>query len=156
MDSENKEVIAIGDFNSDWSCGEDKLTSHIKKLVDLTETYQYEQLVKESTKITETSSTLIDLAFSNRPEIIIDSGVEHIGISDHSMIYVCRKVSIPRNKLKTINTRQYKYFDINAFRSDLNEIFQTQTSNSYSPNILWEEWKEKILLVADLHAPKIT
>ena len=71
------------------------------------------------------------------------------------MIYVCRKVSNPRNKPKTINRRQYKNFDINAFRSDLNEIFRTQTSNSYSPNILWEEWKEKFLLVAGLHAPPI-
>ena len=87
MDSENKEVIGIGDFNCNWSCGENKLTSHTTKLVDLAETYQYEQLIKESTRITETSSTLIDLAFSNRPEIVVDSGVEHIGISDHSMIY---------------------------------------------------------------------
>ena len=156
MDSENKEVIAIEDFNCDWSCGKDKLTSHTKTLVDLTEKYHYEPLIKQSTRTTETSSTLIVLAFSNRPEIVVDSGVEHIGINDHSMIYVSRKVSIPRNKPKTINTRQYKNFDMNDFRSDLNRIFQTQTSNSYSPNILWEEWKEKILLVADLHAPKIT
>ena len=99
--------------------------------------------------------TLIDLAFSNKPELIIDSGVEHIGISDHSMIYVCRKVSIPRKEPKIVNTRQYKYFEINAFRSDLNEIFQIQ-SNLTNPNILWEEWKSKFLAVADLHAPPIT
>jgi hypothetical protein len=69
-------------------------------IVDLAQTFQYEQLIKESTRITKTSSTLIDLAFSNKPELIIDSGVEHIGISDHSMIYVCRKVSIPQKSQK--------------------------------------------------------
>jgi hypothetical protein len=70
------------------------------------------------------------------------------------MIYVCRKVSIPRKEPKIVNTRQYKYFEINAFRSDLNEIFQIQ-SNLTNPNILWEEWKSKFLAVTDLHAPPI-
>ena len=156
MDYENKEVITIGDFNCDWNnLGERTISPQTKRIVDLAQTFQYEQLIKESTRITETSSTLIDLAFSNKPELIIDSGVEHIGISDHSMIYVCRKVSIPRKEPKIVNTRQYKYFEINAFRSDLNEIFQIQ-SNLTNPNILWEEWKSKFLAVADLHAPPIT
>jgi hypothetical protein len=44
---------------------------------------------------------------------------------------------------------------MNAFRSDINEIFQIQ-SNLTNPNILWEEWKSKMLAVAELHAPPIT
>ena len=111
-DNENKEVITIGDFNCDWNnLAVNTISSQTKKMVDIAQTFQYEQLVKESTRITETSSTLIDLAFSNRPELIIESGVEHIGISDHSMIYVCRKVSIPRKEPKIVSTRQYKNFD---------------------------------------------
>ena len=103
MDYENKEVITIGDFNCDWNnLAERTISPQTKRIVDLAQTFQYEQLIKESTRITETSSTLIDLAFSNKPELIIDSGVEHIGISDHSMIYVCRKVSIPRKEPKIV------------------------------------------------------
>jgi predicted nucleic-acid-binding Zn-ribbon protein len=152
MDYESKEVITIRDFNCDWNnLTERTISSQTKRIVDLAQTFQYEQLIKESTRITETSSTLIDLAFSNKPELIIDSGVEHIGISDHSMIYVCRKVSIPRKEKKIFNTRQYKYFEINNFRSDFNEIFQIQ-SNLTNPNILWEEWKSKFLAVADLYS----
>ena len=68
--------------------------------------FQLEQLIKEPTRITSQSQTLIDLAFSNRPEIIIKSGVDHVGMSDHSLIYIHRKISIPRKQPKIINTRR--------------------------------------------------
>ena len=43
--------------------------------------FQLEQLIKEPTRITCQSQTLIDLAFSNRSETIIKSGIDHIGMS---------------------------------------------------------------------------
>ena len=61
----------------------------------------------EPSRVTESTSSIIDLVFSNRPEITMRSGVDHMGISDHSLIYVCRKVSIPRKEAKIINTRHY-------------------------------------------------
>ena len=77
MDSEDKEVICLGDFNCDWF----QLTtsSVTKKLFELTEVYQLQQIIEEPTQITSNSQTHIDLVFTNRPEIIIKSGVDHIG-----------------------------------------------------------------------------
>ena len=43
-------------------------------------------LKNQLTRITSQSQTLIDLAFSNRPETIIKSGVDHVGMSDHNLI----------------------------------------------------------------------
>ena len=37
-------------------------------------------------RATKTSSTLIDLVFTNAKENLPDSGVIHLGISDHSLI----------------------------------------------------------------------
>ena len=68
--------------------------SHTVRMATLASTYQFEQVIKEPTRVTATSRTLIDLAFCNKPEMITMSGVDHIGISDHSLIYVCRKISI--------------------------------------------------------------
>lgn len=48
-----------------------------RSIVDFGLTFQYEQEVRESTRITETSSALIDLAFSNKPALTTNSGVEH-------------------------------------------------------------------------------
>ena len=46
MDHENKEIIFIGDFNCDWLSPEKNET---KKLFDLANMFQLEQLIKEST-----------------------------------------------------------------------------------------------------------
>ena len=79
--------------------------------------------------------------------------MDHIDISDHSLIYLCRKISFPRKEAKIKNTRQYKYYYKEAFRYDLNKTFQYFQHN---PNYAWNNWKAKFLLVADLHAPSIT
>ena len=102
IDYENKEIICIGDFNCDWLVPDKNET---KKIIHLTKMFQFEQLINEPTRVTDRIRTQIDLAFSNRPELIIKSGVHHIGISDHSLIYIHRKISIPRRQPKIINTR---------------------------------------------------
>jgi hypothetical protein len=71
MDYETKEVITIGDFNCDWNnLGERTISPQTKRIVDLAQTYQYQQLIKESTRITETSSTLIDNSVLWLPEVL--------------------------------------------------------------------------------------
>ena len=97
MDHENKEIICIGDFNCDCLSPE---KSETKKLSELANMFQLEQFIKEPTRITYQTRTLIDLVFSNRPETIIKSGVDHVGMSDHSLVYVHKKYLFPANNLK--------------------------------------------------------
>ena len=49
------------------------------------------------------------------------SGVSHIGITDHSLIYVYRKISSPSviKGTSTITYRQFKNFNRSSFPSDL-------------------------------------
>jgi hypothetical protein len=53
---------------------------------------------------------------------IIDSGVIHLGLSDHSSVYICRKIGIPRAEQKIVETRQFKYFNSSAFQYDLGPV----------------------------------
>ena len=76
-------------------------------------------------------------------------------MSDHSLIYIHRKISIPRKQPKIINTRQFKHFNVEAYKQDLAKILQNQPQDG-DPNILWEDWKRKFLLAADMHAPPVT
>ena len=71
----------MGDLNCDVS----KIPpeSNTRKLQFLSLLYQLDQLISEPTRVTGTSATLIDLFFTNKPENIIQSGVVHIGMSDH-------------------------------------------------------------------------
>ncbi len=50
--------------------------------------------------------------------------------------------------------RQFKRYNIEAFNLNLYNILQSQPHESH-PNILWDDWKEKFLLVADMHAPLV-
>jgi hypothetical protein len=84
-DIENKELILIGDINCDYM--KVSLDPHSRRLQFLCSLYQLSQLVDEPTRVTDTSSTLIYLILTNRPENILSTGVIHLGISDHSLIY---------------------------------------------------------------------
>ena len=156
MDLENKETILMGDFNCDWSkLSNNNAASYTVRMATLASTYQFEQMIKEPTRVTAASGTLIDLALCNKPELITMSGVDHLGISDHSLIYVCRKISIPRNEPKIIRSRQFKHYDKNSFLTELRDILQ-HTINDNNPDALWEDFKTRFLFVADIHAPQIT
>ena len=82
--------------------------------------YQLHQLIKEPTRVTPASKTLIDLVITNKPGNYLQSGVLHIGISDHSMIYACRKISTPNN-MQVITTRSLKNYDKNKFGEELKQ-----------------------------------
>ena len=71
------------------------------------------------------------------------------------MIYAHRKISIPRKQPKIINTRQFKDYNIEAYKQDLAKLLQNQPQDG-DPNTLSTEWKEKFLLVVDMHAPPVT
>ena len=75
--------------------------------------YQLSQLVDEPTRVTETSSTsLVDLILTNRPENILSTGVIHLAISDHSLIYAVRKFKLPRSSPIIKEVRDFKHFSI--------------------------------------------
>ena len=121
------------------------------------ELYQFEQQIKEPTRVTENTSTLIDLAFTNKAEIMVRAQAHHVGISDHSLICITRKLSIPRGEPKMINTRQYKGYNKNNFIADLSEIFHIDfDQGSDDVNEIYMDWKNRFLFVADMHAPPIT
>ncbi len=155
MDAENKEIILIGDYNCNWDPDHSNISAQTGKLKDLATRYQFEQLIKGHTRITDNTATLLDLAFTNKPENIVGEEIEHVGISDHSLIYIQRKISISRKQPKIINTRKYKNYKVDAFKYDLSRVLET-LSNSEDPNVVWNDWKERFLAVADMHAPQIT
>ena len=76
-------------------------------------------------------------------------------MSDHSLIYIHRKICIPRRQPKIINTCQFKHYNLEIYKHDLAKILENQPQDD-DPIMLWEDWKSKVLLVADMHAPPVT
>ena len=72
------------------------------------EFYQLTQLIQEATRVTTTTSTLIDHIIINAPETVCDFGVIHTGISDHSLVF--RKISVAKKVENTVEIRNMKKF----------------------------------------------
>ena len=70
---------------------------------------------------TPTSSILIDVIYTNFPDKIVCSGVCHISISDHSLVFAYRKLSINGVTLghNTLTYRKFSKFNRTNFRNDI-------------------------------------
>ena len=93
------EMIIVGDFNLDIS-----KANNSRKINNFAKNSDLHQLIKDYTRITDKSRTIIDLAFVSRPETITSSGVHSLGLSDHSLIYVvrkCKQIKIPSRVTKS-------------------------------------------------------
>ena len=151
IDAEDSEVYILGDLNCNFlPDATDHCSTHLRNIMDI---YGLNQMIAEPTRITQASKTLIDLCLTNFPEKIANSGVIHLGISDHSLIFVKRKIIYIRpGAHKTIQARNLKDFNEVNFLRDLSQ--QNWNVTSYkNPNEMWHTWKHTLMCSFDRHAP---
>ena len=94
------ELYLLGDFNCEMFTSKPKPIT--KWLLGLMKDSLLDQVINEPTRVTEKSKTAIDIIFTSHTERIIQKGVQHIGISDHSMAFIIRKAHIPKLSPKEI------------------------------------------------------
>ena len=151
--SNNKEIILLGDLNFDYKLDE-SLSSNpvywIEALFELT------QLIEKPTRRTLTTSSLLDVILTSRPEKHISSGVIQTTFSDHYCVITVLDVSKPgaqKEKHNHIKFRDYKKFDKSAFLNDVkhSEYFASVMMES---DVIkgWGNWKEEFLKICDHHA----
>ena len=86
----------MGDFHCNLASPQpDSNTVLLSNIVD---SYNIYQLIDSPTRITNTSSTLIDVIFTSCQNNIVSAGVSHVSLSDHSLVYAFRKISINSSK----------------------------------------------------------
>ena len=64
---------------------------------------------------------MIDLIYTNCSARVVCFGVSHVGISDHSLIYVYRKIAVglSNSRHSTVTYRKFKNFNSALFRNDI-------------------------------------
>ena len=125
-----------------------------RKLMCVTDIYCLQQLITGSTRITPTSATLIDVIFTNCPDRIVCSGDRQISISDHSIVFAYRKLSI-NGTSRGHNVITYSYFRKlirENFRNDVASQSWDQIYCSTNLNDMWLQWKRLFLPIVDKHA----
>lgn len=149
------EVIILGDLNCDMHKPRNIFTQKLKQVCGL---FNLENLINLPTRVTENTSTCIDLILTNHSEKISQSGVISLGMSDHSLVYAVRKLRRPgTSESKYISTRSYKSFDQSAFLNDISEVrWPIIDDINIDVNTAWDEWKSLFVEICDRHAPMRT
>ena len=108
LDSLDLEYYLLGGLNCNLVSPTPDANTH--PLLEISDLYGLKQLINEPTRVTESSSTLIDLIYTNYADRVCFSGVSHIAISDHSLVYVYRKISsdLPSKGHSSISYRNFR------------------------------------------------
>ena len=98
----------------------ESLPNSMKRLLYLYKSFGLKQLISKPIKETIDTSSIIDHIAVRNHFNVIESGVLKTCISDHYLVYVCRKFRGSLSaKYKAITSRQMKNFDKDLFLSDL-------------------------------------
>ena len=109
------EVIIIGDLN----CNLQGNCPDGRALFDFCSTLNLTQLVKEPTRVTERSQTLIDIVLTTNMNIVNSCEVKSSTISDHSLVCVTLKFKAAKPRCSYITARSYKNYTHTKFIDDL-------------------------------------
>ena len=162
-------ILMTGDFNaksSNWSSN-DTTTAEGAQLDYLTSLYGMKEVITEPTHILESSSSYIDLIFSNQPNLIIESGVHPTLYSKchHQIIYAkpnlkieypppyTRKIwNYSRSETDLIN-RSIESVDWSKLFSGKNVHEQVELFNKTLLNIFLNFIPNKIVVCDDTDPP---
>jgi hypothetical protein len=109
-------------------------------------------LIKEPTRGTKDTSSLIDHFYTTNTNHIIYSGVTAITISDHYLIYGIRKFKTFKQSPRFIEYRDFKHFNEQDFMCNLTSLSNLNLIHS-GPNKSWTIWKNKFIEIVNIHAP---
>ena len=114
MYQEDIETILIGDRYCEAKNGNIVYDNCASNLNEIYSTFELKQLIKEPTRVTLGTSSLIGRIAKIHPINIAVAGVHKICLSDHHMIFCVRKFqgNLQRNQ-KYIKSRQMQHFNKN-------------------------------------------
>ena len=67
--------------------------------------YNSTNLIREPTRVTATSSSLIDVILTNRPRSFLTFSIFDLGLSDYHLVYAVRRSHYPRSCPITVERR---------------------------------------------------
>ena len=112
------------------------------------------QIIDNATRITETTSSLLDHILTNVTDKVSQSGVFNIGLSDHQMIFCTRKTLKPKTGEKTfIKIRSLKHYSKERLLEELSKCDFLNYTTFDDINQAYSDFIEKTSKVIDKIAP---
>lgn len=150
LNSETKECIILGDTNINYLS--DECHQNFKELIGLEGLIQ---MIKEPTRVTKDTKTLIDVIFTSHPENLCNVDVILSSLSDHDIIACKRKVNNIKISDITINCRDYKNYDPKQVNNELSTADWDNLYQIKNVNKAWRYLKDILCSTIDKHAPPI-
>ena len=159
LNPESKELHILGDININTLIDDNRsifeirkntplsnsLPSLCKQYIEFCSSFSLKQLISSPTRITCSSSTVIDHILTNTTNIISQSGGIDLGISNHNIIFLTRKMKkIKLNHHTYIKYRSFKDYSVSEYEERLKLVnfpnylkfdnIDSEYSNTYDCN----------------------
>ena len=144
-----KDIFVVGDLNCNLLKGGPE-SDALNKLCSSLNLFQ---LIKEQTRLTLQSSSLIDVILTSNTSLVAESGVEETHLSDHFLVYSILKLKLPKKSPDYMITRSFKNYSSEAFKNDLEQLIWQYNSIDHDVNQRLDNFNQKFLSVLDMHAP---
>ena len=142
-------VFILGDMNVNFK---NKSSPAFKKVTFFAQSNGLWQYITNSTRNTDKTSSLLDIAFSNSNFIEQSGTLEHF-ISDHQPIFLVHKKGRDKRDSVKFSGRSYRNFDKNKFKEHLLGAGWREFGNITDPELAWDYILSKITLVLDQMCP---
>ena len=162
VDTNNFETYILGDFNINlWQNGHYVFQKHnllschsvpndVKNYFNFCTMFGLKQLIESPTRITCSSSSIIDHILASFPDRVTQQGILNVGLSDHQLIYCTRKITrIKRGGHKQITFRSFKNYTIDGYEKALVEINFPEYKKFDNVNDAYSNFIQKLTEVID-------
>ena len=150
------EMLLMGDLNIDLKNENyNNETNARSRIKDIELTGDIQCLPTSPTRVTSTSSTIIDYIFTSKPIWHTMTEVVKLTSSDHLAILSVLHLKEPQNPAKCITSRNFKHFSVDNFLDDLSNstIIRNIPYFCFDPCTAWEQFKNEFLSICQKHAP---
>ena len=161
------EIYLLGDFNINVFYNAKNILRNVNKTLTLQNCpnilKQYrefcnlsnlKQLIESPTRITCSTTTLLDHVLTNCEEKISQSGVIDIGLSDHQMIFCTRKHTRPKsNTHSVVKYRSFKNYSKEQFKNHLVDINFPNYEAYTDIDLAYNDFYNKLMPLIDTLAP---
>lgn len=152
------ETIILGDFNLDMSTlynAQMPININPPKIIQLMSDFHLKQLIKEPTRTTSNTQTIIDLIFVSDEDKIKMSNVINLNISDHYPIHVVRNVQIKDKTYvhKFSFYRSMKMFNKSAYLKDICKVDWHSIFNTTILDEIIGNFNNLLISVINKHCP---
>ena len=150
----DSECLLLGDFNTDYQQINSKTNQLTVSLKHFMSMFDLSQIIKNPTRITKLTSTILDLILVSDPNKISNSGVLSYSVSDHQMIYCTRKIrKSPGKQTDAVKLRSMKNYTKEAFNVQLQEVDWREVLECNTVEEAWSIFKCKFLATIDKISP---